>query len=300
MNRDRWWRLQTRAAPYLFVSPFLVIFCVFMLYPLSRSLILSFEKTIGPRHSVFVGLSNYRYLLGHDRLFGLALLNTAAYTVAFLALQIPMSLGLALLLNSRRILFRNLFRFSFFSSYLVGQVFVGVIFFQLFGPDGLINHFVSMVAGHRVVIAWLSNPNLVLPSVLIASLWLATGYGMVYFLAALQSVDPELYEAAEMDGAGNWQRFAHITLPGIRPMLGYVVLVGAIGGFQLFELPFVLLQGAGPNARGLTVVMYLFVMGFNTGDLGYASAIGWMLVVILLMLTFIKFRFFRFRPESGN
>jgi ABC-type sugar transport system permease subunit len=197
-------------------------------------------------------------------------------------------------------LFRDLFRFSFFSSYLVGQVFVGVIFFQLFGPDGLINHAVSIVAGHRVVIPWLSSPNLVLPSVLIASLWLATGYGMVYFLAALQSVDPELYEAAEMDGAGNWQRFVHITLPGIRPMLGYVVLVGAIGGFQLFELPFVLLQGAGPNARGLTVVMYLFVMGFNTGDLGYASAIGWMLVVILLALTFIKFRFFRFGPESGN
>lgn len=300
MNRDRWWKLQTRAAPYLFLSPFAVIFCIFLLYPLSRSLFLSFHKTVGPRHLVFVGLNNYRFLLGHDLLFGLALLNTAAYTAAFLALQIPMSLGLALLLNSRRVRLRNLFRFSFFSSYLVGQVFVGVIFFQLFGPDGFINHIVSLIAGHRIVIPWLSSPNLAMPSVLIASLWLATGYGMVYFLAALQAVDPELYEAAEMDGAGRWAQFLHVTLPGIRPMLGYVILIGAIGGFQLFELPFVLLQGAGPDARGITIVMYLFLMGFSSGDLGYASAIGWLLVAILLMLSLIRFRFFRFRPEIGT
>ena len=248
MNRDRWWKLQARAAPYLFVSPFLAIFCVFLIYPLSRSLFLSFHKTIGPRHIAFVGLDNYRFLLRHDLLFGLSLLNTATYTIAFLALQIPMSLGLALLLNGRAVRFRNLFRFSFFSSYLVGQVFVGVMFFQLFGPDGLINQIITLIAGHRVVIPWLSSPNLAMPSVLIASLWLATGYGMVYFLAALQAVDPELYEAAEMDGAGKCGKFLHVTLPGIRPMLAYAVLVGAIGGFQLFELPFVLLQGAGPEA----------------------------------------------------
>lgn len=300
MNRDRWWKIQTRAAPYLFVSPFLIIFCLFLLYPLARSLDLSFHKTFGPRHVVFTGWSNYRFLLGHDVLFGLAVLNTAIYTVAFVAIGIPLSLGLAVLLNSRGVRLRNLFRFSFFSSYLVGQVFVGVIFFQLFSPDGLVNQFIGTILGHRVVIPWLSSPAMAMPSILIASLWLATGYGMVYFLAALQAVDPELYEAAEIDGAGAWAKFFHVTLPDLRPMLLYMVLIGTIGGFQLFELPFVLLQGAGPDARGLTVVMYLFIMGFNTGDLGYASAIGWMLVAILLTLTFIQFRFFRFRPEIGT
>lgn len=299
MNRERWWKLQARAAPYLFVSPFLIIFCVFLLYPLIRSLYLSFHKTFGPGHVAFVGLSNYRFLLGHDLLFGLATLNTVAYTAIFLSLQIPLSLGLALLLNSRWVRFRSFFRFCFFSSYLVGQVFVGVIFFQLFAADGLVNRILGLIVGRRIEIPWLSSPGMVLPSVVIASLWLATGYGMIYFLAALQAVDHELYDAAQVDGAGRWSRFFHITLPGIRHVLMYMLLIGAIGGFQLFELPFVLLQGAGPNGRGMTVVMYLFIMGFNVGDLGYASAIGWVLVAMLLIVFLARFRFFRFREEIG-
>jgi ABC-type sugar transport system permease subunit len=295
MNRDRWWKFQTRAAPYLFVSPFLIIFCVFLLYPLARSLYLSFHKTVGPGHIVFVGLANYRFLLTHDLLFGLAVLNTAVFTVAFLLVQIPLSLGLALLLNSPRLRFRNLFRFSFFSSYLVGQVFVGVIFFQFFSPNGLVNQTLGAIVRRKIVIPWLSSPAMALPSVLIAGIWLATGYGMIYFLAALQAVDHDLYEAAQVDGAGRWNRFFHITLPGIRHVLVYMILIGAIGGFQLFELPFVLLQGAGPNGRGMTIVMYLFIMGFNAGDLGYASAIGWLLVAMLLIVFLARFRFLRFR-----
>jgi ABC-type sugar transport system permease subunit len=291
------WKLQSRAAPYLFVSPFVVIFCVFQLYPLGRSLYLSFHKTAGARHAMFVGWSNYRFLLGHDLLFGLATLNTLYYTVAFLVLQIPLSLGLAVLLNSRQVRFRRLFRFSFFSSYLVGQVFVGVIFYQLFSANGLVNELLGMILRRAVQIPWLTSPNMVMPSILIASLWLATGYGMVYFLAALQAIDPGLYEAAAMDGAGSWSKFFHVTLPGIRPMLAYMVLVGAIGGFQLFELPFVLLQGAGPDGRGMTIVMYLFIVGFSSGDLGYASAIGWTLVAILVVISLVRLQLFRFRPE---
>jgi len=300
MNPDRRWKLQTRAAPYVFVSPFLIIFCVFLLYPLTRSFYLSFHKTIGPNHLAFIGLGNFRFLLFHDLLFGLAVLNTAAYTAAFVLLQIPLSLGLAILLNSRRLKCRSLFRFSFFSSFLVGQVFTGVIFFQLFSADGLINHAVSALARHRVVIPWLTSPTLAMPSVLIAGLWLAVGYGMVYFLAALQAVDPELYDAANVDGAGRWNKFLHVTLPGIRPVLFYMILIAALGGFQLFELPFVLLQGPGPGGRGMTIVMYLFIMGFNTGDLGYASAIGWLLVILLLLLSLAQFRFFLFGKDPAK
>jgi ABC-type sugar transport system permease subunit len=122
---------------------------------------------------------------------------------------------------------------------------------------------------------------------------------MIYFLAALQAIDHELYEAAQVDGAGRWSRFFHITVPGIRHMLMYMLLIGAIGGFQLFELPFVLLQGPGPGGRGMTIVMYLFIMGFNAGDLGYASAIGWILVTMLVVIFLARFRFFRFRREIG-
>jgi ABC-type sugar transport system permease subunit len=289
MNRNRWWQWQQRFAPYFFVAPFVLLFCLFTLYPMFRSLLLSFQKTAGPRNHVYVGLENYRYLLGHDWVFLRAVLNTAGFTVAFLLLQIPLSLGLAMLLNGK-VRFRNFLRFSFFSSYLVGQVFVAVIFFQLFGARGLINHIISLIAGHAITVPWLTSPAMIIPSMLIASLWLTTGYGMIYFLAALQTVDRELYDAAQVDGAGHWSAFFHITLPGIRPVLVYVILVGTIFGFQLFELPYVLLQGPGPGGAGLTIVMYLFFMGFSSGDLGYASAIGWTLMLLLLLVSLAQIK----------
>jgi ABC-type sugar transport system permease subunit len=291
MTRDRMWRFQQRAAPYLFVAPFLVLFAAFLAYPMARSLALSFCRTAGPQHRVYVGWANYRHLLLHDLPFGLSVVNTVGFTAAFVLLQVPISLGLAVLLNSRRVRWRSFFRFAFFSSYLVGQVFVAVIFYQLFAANGLINKILS------AEIPWLTSPSLALPSVLIADLWMTAGYGMVYFLAALQAVDPELYEAANIDGAGGWQSFIHITLPGIRPVLIFVIVVGTIGGFQLFELPYVLLQGPGPSFRGLTMVMYLFIVGFNNGDLGYASAIGWVLVVLLAGVTLIQLRFFGITRE---
>ncbi len=116
---------------------------------------------------------------------------------------------------------------------------------------------------------------------------------MIYFLAALQAVDANLYEAAEVDGAGAFSRFWHITLPGIRPVMVFMVLFGLIGGFQLFELPFVLLQGAGPQYAGLTIVMYLFNTGFLAGNLGYASTIGWALTVIIILAALLQLRLTR-------
>jgi ABC-type sugar transport system permease subunit len=288
---SRVWSLQHRAAPYLFISPFVLLFTIFILYPLARSLMLSTYKTVGPRHQIFAGLDNFRFILG-DRLFWLAVVNTVSYTIAFLLLQIPLALGLAMLLNSRRVACRGAFRFAFFSTHLVGQVFVAVLFAQLLSPrSGILNLAISKILGHRVEISWLGNPNLAMPSVLIAALWLSVGFGMIYFLAALQAVDLELYEAAEMDGAGHWSKFWHVTLPGIRPVLIFMILVGTIGAFQLYELPWVLFQqGAGPDNRGLTIVMYLFQMGFQVNDLGLASAVGWLLVLLILAVAIAQLR----------
>ena len=292
-QRQRWhlWSLQQRLAPHLFVAPFVVLFAVFIFWPLVRSLVLSTYQTIGSRREVFAGLRNYRFVL-NDHYFWLAVANTVTYTVAFLCLQIPLSLGLALLLNSKRVLFRGAFRFAFFSTHLVGHVFVAVLFAQLLSPrSGLINLSIGKLIGRPVEISWLGNPNLALPSVLIASLWLSVGFGMIYFLAALQAVDPELYEAAEVDGASPWARFWHVTLPGIRPVMIFMVLVGTIGAFQLFELPWVLFQqSAGPDNRGLTIVMYLFQMGFQVNDLGLASAVGWLLVALILTVALAQLR----------
>lgn len=271
-----------RRAPYLFLSPLLVVLAVFFFWPLYQSLVLSFHTTAGPHTRRFVGLANYRFLIGHDRLFWLAVANTVVYTAALVLIQVPASLGLAMLLNQRDLRFKHSLRFCFFSTYLIGQVFVAVIFFALLGPRrGAMNEALGYIAGRPVDAGWLTRPNLALPAVLLAGLWMSIGYGMIYFLAALQMVDASLYEAAALDGAGRWSAFWNVTLPAVRHVLVFLVIVGTIGGFQLFELPYVLMQGPGPNYRALTIVMYLYSTAFDRGDLGYSAAIGWLLVLLL-------------------
>ncbi len=284
--------MQSRYAPYFFVAPFAILFCLFFAYPLGRSIMLSLYKAATPRMMQFVGLDNYRMLL-KDRAFAAAVANTTYFALAFTLLQVPLSLGLALALNSRRLRFRQFFRFAFFSSNLVGNVFVAVIFSLLLAPrHGLINRAIGAVLPRvGTEVPWLSNPWLVMPAILMAALWLSVGFGMIYLLAALQGVDHELYEAAEVDGAGRWKKFQHVTLPSIAPVLRYLMLVGLIGAFQLFELPYVLFgQTTGPGGRAITVVMYLFTWGFEMGDIGYASAVGWALVMIIFLVTLMQFR----------
>jgi ABC-type sugar transport system permease subunit len=276
------WAIRQKRAPYLFLSPLVILLALFFFWPLARSLWLSFYTTAGPESGRYVGLGNYRFLLTHDRLFWLAVANTVVFTIAFLLVQIPASLGLAILLNLPAVRFKRLLRFCFFSTYLVGPVFVAVVFFALLGPrQGLANQVLGHVLGRSVDAGWLTQPALALPAVLLAALWLSIGYGMIYFLAALQAVDPQLYEAARLDGAGRWATFRHVTLPAVRPVLLFLIVVGTIGGFQLFELPYLLMQGPGPNYRALTIVMYLYAAAFDRGDLGYSAAIGWLLVLLL-------------------
>jgi len=282
---QRIFRLQHRYAPYLFVAPFVVLFCTFGLYPLVKSVVLSLYTTSGPSSQVFVGLGNFRFLL-HDPSFHKAVWNTFLFACGSVFLQLPLSLGLALLLNYRLLRGRNAFRLCFFSPQLVGMVFVGVLFGVFFAANyGLLNVALHKLFGLSAETAWLKNPKLVMPALVFTSLWMYVGFNMIYFLAALQAVDRDLYEAATVDGANAWQQFWHVTLPGIKPVAVFVVILSTIGSFQLFELPYLMLgNGSGPNDAGLTVVMYLFQNGFVTGDLGYASAIGWTLALGVLVL----------------
>jgi ABC-type sugar transport system permease subunit len=293
--RRNGWAWQARYAPYLFMSPFLLLFATFMVYPLGRSVVLSLYKTASPRTMKFVGLDNYRFLF-HDLAFLGAVANTTYFAVVFILLQIPLSLGLAILLNQPKLRGRSLLRFAFFSPHLVGGVFVAIIFNLLLTPrHGLVNKAIGAVLpviGTET--PWTAKPALAMPAIVMAALWLSVGYGMIYFLAALQGVDRELYDAADVDGAGRWSKFWHVTLPSIAPVLRFLILVGLIGAFQLFELPYVLFsQTTGPAGRGITIVMYLYAMGFDVGDLGYASAVGWALVAIILLITATQLRLLR-------
>lgn len=297
-----WFRLQHRYAPYLFVSPFLVLFAAFGLYPILRSLILAFYATNGPRSEVYVGLANFRFLLT-DSDFHTAVRNTALYAVLAVGTQLPTALGLALLLSQKWLRGREWFRLAFFSPHLVGQVFVGVLFSVLFVPQyGLLNRALHGVTSQLnaaipavqpvpLDTKWLSNPDLVMPALVITSLWMYAGFHMIYFLAALQAVDRDLYEAAEVDGANGWQQFLAVTLPGIKPVTIFILVTSTIGSFQLFELPYIMLgNSAGPNNAGLTVVMYLYNTGFVTGDLGYASTVGWTLALGVLAISLVQMR----------
>ena len=283
----------------MFVSPFVVLFLVFMVYPLTRSIVLSFYQTAGPVRQRYVGWGNYAFLL-RDQYFWLAVANTALLTLLFLIVQIPLSLGLAILVNAKVIRWKNFFRFAFFSTHLVGGVFASVLFMQMLNPrQGLINRTLGLFVGHVPEFQWLSDPILARLAILAAWLWLSVGWGMIYFLAALQAVDQELYEAADVDGAGPWRKFCNITLPGIKSVLIFMILIGTIGGFQLFEIPYIFFPNDnGPNLAGLTIVSYLFSTGWQTGDLGIASAIGWMLVILIFAVSVVQYRLSFGRKEA--
>lgn len=283
--------LQHRAAPYLFVSPFLLLFAVFGLWPILHSLILAFYATNGPKSQVFVGWKNFQFLLA-DPDFHKAVWNTLIYTFWSVFLQLPLALGLAVLLNQKWLKGRDFLRLAFFSPNLLGQVFVAILFSVLFAPNyGLVNKVLHFLFGVALDTKWLSESANVMPAIVLTSLWLYVGFNMIYFLAALQAVDIELYEAAEADGANAWQKFWAVTLPGIRPVAVFVLVTATIGSFQLFELPYIMLGNtAGPNNAGLTIVMYLYNNGFITGDLGYASAVGWTLAVGVLIVSLIQMR----------
>lgn len=288
MNAQPRLRLHSPWVPYLFLAPFLTLFVVFTGYPLVQSLVLAFQQTFGPRVSAFVGLDNFKFLL-HDPQFWRAFANNTVYTAGSIFLQLPISLGLALLLNRPGLRNRALFRLIFFAPSLVGLVFVAMLFsLVLEKRTGLLNVVLNQFAGFPLEYPWLDEHAMLV--LILVSVWMYAGFNMLYFLAALQNVPQDLVEAAVVDGANAWQRFWHITVPAIRPVLGFVVLLSVVGSFQLFELPYLLLNGAGVNQQGLTIVMYLYQNGFETGDLGYASAIGWVLALILIGVTLIQRR----------
>lgn len=279
--------MRVEGAAWLFLSPFLLLFVVFVVYPLAKSLVLAFQQTYGPFDTEWVGFANFRNLIGDD-LFLLAVRNTAVYTLGSLFIQLPLALGLAMLLNRPGLKGRGIYRLIFFSPQLMGLVFAAMLAALVFEKRaGLLNQALHAGFGFDLDFPWLQTH--VMWTLILTSLWMYVGYNMIFFLAALQNIDKSLLEAASMDGAGPRDRFLNVTLPSIRPVASVVVLLSVIGSLQLFELPWIMLNSTpGPGNRGLTIVMYLYQKGFETGDLGYASAIGWVLAVMLVGLALVQ------------
>lgn len=293
-----------KLAPYIFVSPFFILFAIFSACPIALSIHMSLFDSIGFTTKVFVGWENYTSLL-RDNLFWKAVLNTLYFAAGTFLIQIPIALGLALILNNKLLKGRSWFRLAFFSPVLIAGVFIAIIFNLIYNQDhGLLNYLLSArfprwllskFGVQNTGFGWLRESHLVMPAIILAGVWRWSGFNMVYFLAGLQAVREELYEAAAIDGAGPWQSFLHVTLPGLRPIILFVFVMSMIGSFELFDIPYVLLGGPGPNDSGLTVVMYLYREGFSNLRLGYAAAIGWVLFAIVFTLSAFQMLFLRSR-----
>jgi len=302
-SQSSWWsRNQRKITPYIFLLPFLLSFLIFTVYPAGAAFFLSFQRVRGfnsPEDGggiviEHVGAANYERLLTKDKRFRTAIINGAEFAAGTVLIQMPLALGVALLLNSPHIRFKTLARLAFFAPYITSAIVVGWIFTLVFEARyGLLNAVLGPLGIENI--GWLKDKNFVMPALIILGLWTWVGYNSLFFLAGLQNVPDDLKEAARIDGAGTVRVFWHITIPFLRPVFVFVVITGLIGSFSLFSQPYLLFDsGAGPQDSGLFPLMYLFFMGFENFRMGYASAIGYLLTVIILIITGLQLLLFRF------
>ncbi|MFB7475044.1 carbohydrate ABC transporter permease [Kitasatospora sp. NPDC056184] len=279
-------RLRRRAVPYLLLAPALVLFGVFKAYPIVSSMLLSLTGGTGnATHGA--DLANYRRLLD-DPLFWTALRNTGR----ILVVQVPVMLALALLLavglNAALVRWRTVWRLGVFMPSVTGLVATGVLFSFLLNTDnGAVNK--ALAAIGLPAVNWFGSGFWSQMAIVLVLTWHYTGYNAVIYLAGLQGIPKELYEAAMVDGAGPVRRFLSVTLPALRPVLLFTVVLSTIGTLQLFDEPYVLTRG-GPDNATLTVSMYLYDNGFRYFDFGYASAIAYALTLLVAVLGAVQMR----------
>lgn len=281
-----------KVVPYVFLAPFLILFLTFRIWAVIQAVMLSFEKVQGVGSSQWIGLGNYQFLF-NDPTFYKALFNTAYYTGGILILLILIPLILATLLYSGLVKKAGMFRTTLFLPVLTSLVVVGVVFRLILSPEGLFNSWLGLLGIPAV--RWLETATLAIPAMLIMALWRWTGMNMVYFTSGLANISPDLYDAAAIDGANGLQRFFYITVPMLRPITIFVMTLTLIGGFQLFVEPYVLWSGgASPGQGGLSIVVFLYRTAFTSFNLGYASTIGVILALIIMVLSLVQLRAFGF------
>jgi len=282
-------RQQARTA-WAFIAPALGLFGVFFVVPVVAGLLLSLTDfdlyAIGaPASARFVGLTNYAQTLANPA-FWKALRNTLYFVVAGAPLSVCVSLVAALLLNAKLVRLRSLFRTIYFTPVVTTLVAVAIVWRYLYHPRyGLLNHLLGGLGLGPV--DWLGNPQWAMPAIILLSVWKNFGYNMLIFVAGLQSIPEELYEAAALDGASPWRRFVHVTLPGLAPTFLFVGVTTMIGYFQLFAEPYVMTQG-GPLRATTSVVLMMYEEGFRWWRMGAAAAIAFLLLLVTLAGTLVQ------------
>jgi ABC-type sugar transport system permease subunit len=277
-------RLRAGIPGYLLVAPAVLVTLVFLVIPMIQSGYWSLTVYNGIKPPQFVGLQNYIDLLTDPRFLQI-IANTVFFVVMGMAIGPLLGLGSAILLN-QSVRLRALFRTTFFLPTMVSLVAVATVWKMLYQDQGMVNQVLAMFGLQGA--DWLNDPTTALPAVVVTSIWQGFGFETVVFLAALQSIPREYYDAARVDGAGPWPQFRHVTLPGLRHTIVFVYVIGIIGSFQVFDQVFVMTQGR-PGIATRTMV-YELVEQFQNLHLGTASAIAYILLAILAVLSYIQIR----------
>ena len=296
---------RTGAAPgesnpsgYVFLAPALILIGVFFLLPILAALVLSLTDfdiyaVADSGNARFVGLANYARLFRSPD-FWTALKNTLYFALVGGPLTIALSLGAALLLNNRLVRFRSFFRTAFFTPFVTTLVAVAIVWKYLYHPQyGLLNYALQGIGIDPI--DWLGDPRWAMPAIIVMAAWKNFGYNMLIFIAGLQSIPEDLYEAAQLDGASAIQRFRHVTLPMLAPTLVFVGVITMIGYFQLFAEPYVMTRG-GPLRATTSVVLLMYEEGFRWWRMGYAAALAFVLFVVILIATWLQTKIQR--PEA--
>lgn len=274
-----------------FLAPWIISFLVFSVYPLLFSFYLSFTRynPLRAQAPSFVGIQNYLRTFS-DPAFWSALWNTTFYAVGTIPITTAIAVILAVFLNEK-IKFRTFFRASYFAPVVTSIVVISTIFVYIYFPFGPLNSLLKLVGieGRN----WLLDPQFALPAIMVMNIWASFGYYTILFLAGLQNIPIELYEAADIDGAATIKKFFKITLPLLRPMLTFALIINTIRSFQIFSEVFVMTQG-GPIGATTTIVFYLYRMGFMRFRMGQASAVAYILFAVILIFSLIQMKLLRY------
>ncbi|MQA24344.1 MAG: ABC transporter permease subunit [Micromonosporaceae bacterium] len=286
------WRMRRNWDAYLFLAPGLVVFTIFTVFALGFAFYLTFHQwnALEPE-TPFVALDNYQEMLVDER-FRRSVYNTLYFTGASVPLSMMIGLAIALLLN-QSLRGRGLLRTMFFLPMVTPFVVVAIIWKWLYNGDfGLFNYYLLKAKLIDEPLLWLADKNLAMPSVILMSVWAGVGFSMVVYLAGLQAIPDELYDAAKVDGAGPWARLRYVTIPMLRPSTLFLLVMGIIGSFQVFTQIFIMTNG-GPVDRTTTMVFYIYEAAFKFYEMGYASTLAYALFAMLLAFTALQLKLYR-------
>ena len=287
MNKFKKFFYSQKAAPYVFVLPFIISFAFFWIYPLFSTITMSFQD-IKPTGAEWVGLKNFSKLL-KDTVFHTAILNSFEYMALTLVLLIPFPMLFAVLMDSRLVKAKGFWKACLYVPALTSVVISGTLFRLMFSeyPTGQMNMITAALG--LGTFKWLKMKATGLTALLIVCCWRWTGVNMLYFISGLKAIDTSLYESAEIDGASAWQKFRYVTIPLLKPTTIYVLTISVYAGLAMFMESYMLWAGpVSPNNIGLTIVGYLYKRGITKNQLGYGSAVGIVLLVIALFINIVQ------------